>query len=130
MYLWCNSKDAKERDPGAPAVDIALKGGKVLVSGLSYENASHYLRLKPGKYDLEVRVAGTPNVVLNLPGVEVDAGKIYQVYAVGIVGGSPEFGVRVSMNDATRLSDKHNRRFEAYKSHWENRNQKFFNNHL
>ncbi|GIW59281.1 MAG: cell wall anchor [Patescibacteria group bacterium] len=98
--------------PGAPAVDIALKNGKVLLKNLSYENASRYLRLNPGKYDLEVRVAGTQTVVQDLPGVEISANKVYQVYAVGVVGGNPNFGIRLSSDNATSLRDRFSHRLQ------------------
>jgi hypothetical protein len=69
--------------PDAPAVDIALAGGDVLVSGLEFPNASDYLEVPAGTYDLEVRVAGTMDVVLPLPGVELTGGTVYDVYAIG-----------------------------------------------
>lgn len=131
--LLQNDNRAKVRvihlSPGAPAVDVALKSGKVLIGGLTYENASKYLRLKPGKYDLEVRIAGTQSVVLDVPGFEVTAGNVYQVYAVGVVGSNPEFGVRLSKNEATSMVDKHKHKFEAFQSRWESRKDKFINIH-
>lgn len=36
-----------------------------------------------GSYDLEVRVAGTSTVALELPGVTLESGKTYTVFAVG-----------------------------------------------
>ena len=45
--------------PDAPAVDIAVTGGDVLVPGLEFPNASGALDVAAGSYDLEVRVAGT-----------------------------------------------------------------------
>lgn len=69
--------------PDAPAVDIALTGGDVLVSGLEFPNASDYLEVPAGTYDLEVRIAGTEDVVLPLPGVELTGGTVYDAYAIG-----------------------------------------------
>lgn len=69
--------------PDAPAVDIALAGGDVLVSGLAFPTASDYIEVPAGTYDLEVRVAGTQDVVLPLPGVELGAGTVYDIYAIG-----------------------------------------------
>jgi hypothetical protein len=71
--------------PDAPAVDIALKGGDVLVPNLAFPDASDYLTVPGGTYDLEVRVAGAMDVALDLPGVELEAGKVYSVYAIGHV---------------------------------------------
>lgn len=69
--------------PDAPAVDIAITGGDVLVSGLEFPNASDYLEVPAGSYDLEVRIAGTEDVVLPLPGVELSGGTVYDAYAIG-----------------------------------------------
>ncbi|MCC6705817.1 MAG: DUF4397 domain-containing protein [Thermomicrobiales bacterium] len=72
--------------PDAPAVDIALKGGDVLISELAFPDASDALEVPAGSYDLEVRVAGTTDVALDLPGVELMAGMVYDVFAIGQAG--------------------------------------------
>jgi hypothetical protein len=72
--------------PDAPAVDISVKGGDVLVPNLAFPNASDYLEVPAGSYDLEVRAAGTTTVALDLPGVTLDPGMVYSVYAVGQLG--------------------------------------------
>ncbi|MEN2982618.1 MAG: DUF4397 domain-containing protein [Thermus sp.] len=71
--------------PDAPAVDVAVKGGAVLFPNLPFPRASGYLVVPAGRYDLEVRVAGTNQVALNLPGVNLESGKTYTVFAVGSV---------------------------------------------
>jgi hypothetical protein len=72
--------------PDAPAVDVAVTGGDVLVPELAFPEASDDLTVPAGSYDLEVRVAGTEDVALPLPGVTLEAGMVYSVYAVGQVG--------------------------------------------
>ena len=69
--------------PDAPEVDIALTGGDVLISDLSFPMASEALDVPEGKYDLEVRIAGTEDVVLSLPETELNANTYYHVYAIG-----------------------------------------------
>ncbi len=69
--------------PDAPAVDIALTGGDVLISDLAFGSASDYLEVPAGSYDLEVRVAGTTDVALPLPGVALEGNMLYDVIAVG-----------------------------------------------
>lgn len=71
--------------PDAPAVDIAVTGGDVLVPELAFPDASGYLTVPAGAYDLEVRPAGTTDVALALPGVELEAGTVYDVYAIGLL---------------------------------------------
>lgn len=71
--------------PDAPAVDIAVAGGDVLIENLEFPNASDYLEVPAGSYDLEVRPTGTMDVALDLPGVELEAGMVYDVFATGLV---------------------------------------------
>jgi hypothetical protein len=71
--------------PDAPAVDIAVTGGDVLVPGLAFPDASGSLDVDAGAYDLEVRIAGTMDVALPLPGVELEDGTVYDIIAIGQV---------------------------------------------
>lgn len=72
--------------PDAPAVDVAVTDGDVLIGELAFPNASDYLEVPAGSYDLEVRPAGATDVVLELPGVELEGGTAYSVYAIGLAG--------------------------------------------
>lgn len=80
---WRSKVRVGHFSPDAPAVDIAVKDGPVLIRDLEFQEVSDYLRLHPGTYDLEVRVAGTETVALELPDVTVDGGKRYTALAVG-----------------------------------------------
>jgi hypothetical protein len=79
--------------PDAPAVDVAAKGGAVLVPNLTFPNASDYLSVDPMTVDVEVRPAGTQTVALAVPGLTLEAGKVYTVYAIGLLSGTPALGV-------------------------------------
>ncbi len=74
--------------PNAPAVDITLTDGTVLFAGTEFGNAASegYLSVPGGIYDLQVRLAGTSDVVLDLPGIAVDNNAVYSVFALGLVG--------------------------------------------
>jgi hypothetical protein len=71
--------------PDAPAVDVAVKGGPVLINNLAFGKASDTLTVDAKSYDLEVRPTGTTTVALPLNGVNLEAGKIYTVFAAGKV---------------------------------------------
>jgi hypothetical protein len=75
--------------PDAPGVDIAVKDGPVLFADVKFKNASDYLAVGAGTYDLEVRLAGTPDVVLDVPGVAFADGSVYTIFAMGLAGGTP-----------------------------------------
>lgn len=74
--------------PNAPAVDVAVTGGGVVFGNKVFTDATAFTPLDANTYNLEVRLAGTPTVVLPLPGIVLTAGKIYTVFAKGFVGGT------------------------------------------
>ena len=71
--------------PDAPAVDIAVAGGAVLFSNVSFQEGTAYLSVPAGSYDLEARIAGTMDVALSIPGVMLADGGVYTAYATGLV---------------------------------------------
>jgi hypothetical protein len=78
--------------PDAPAVDIAVAGGPVLFSNVSFTEVENGLTVPAGTYDLEVRLAGTSTVVLPLPDIELEEGFAYTAVATGLAFGSPALG--------------------------------------
>jgi hypothetical protein len=71
--------------PDAPAVDIAVAGGPVLFSDVAFQEGTEYLEVPAGTYDLEARIAGTMDVALALPGIQLQDGVVYTAYATGLV---------------------------------------------
>jgi hypothetical protein len=87
--------------PNAPAVDVAVTGGAVVFGNKSFKDATAFTPLDAGTYNLEVRVAGTTTVALPLPGITLEAGKIYTVFAKGFLGGtgSEALGAQIIVNN-------------------------------
>jgi hypothetical protein len=84
--------------PDAPAVDLTLADGTVLVSNLSFPNATTYASLAPGQYDLQLRVAGTNQVVRDFPDVDLAAGSVLSAFAVGLLS-DQSLDVLVAVDD-------------------------------
>jgi len=76
--------------PDAPAVDVAVKGGPVIISDVAFGEAGVYTPVDMDRYDLEVRAAGTETVALELPGVVLRDGNVYTVFAMGLLAGGPD----------------------------------------
>jgi len=89
--------------PDAPAVDIAVIGGPVVIAGAAFgDDAS--IEVPAGTYDLEVRVAGTDINVLELRGLALAADTEYTAYASGLVAdGSADRTLYVGENDRFRV---------------------------
>jgi hypothetical protein len=75
--------------PDAPAVDIAVKGGPVIFSNVAFKKTGTYTPVDAGTYDLEVRLAGTSTVALSVPGVKLDDGTVYTIFAMGLASVQP-----------------------------------------
>ncbi len=66
--------------PTGSAADAGVIDANVSVeAGIAYHVAA------AGTYDLEVRPAGTTDVALDLPGVVLEAGTVYDVFAIGLL---------------------------------------------
>jgi LPXTG-motif cell wall-anchored protein len=89
-------------------VDIAVTGGPVLFSNVPFKGTGDYLPVDAGTYDLEARLAGTETVALSVPGVMLEAGNVYTVFAMGLAGGEPALtavpSVDASYDQATPAS--------------------------
>jgi hypothetical protein len=67
----------------APAVDVAVDGGDVVVENLAYPGAAGYLDLPEGEYDLEIRPTGTTDVAFDIDPLGLAGGNSYTVFAIG-----------------------------------------------
>jgi hypothetical protein len=77
--------------PNTPPVDVALSGTIVSANRAYNDVASNgglakFGFVAPGTYTLELRIAGTSTVLLSVPDVVLQGGKIYTLYAKGLVG--------------------------------------------
>lgn len=75
--------------PTAPKVDIAVKKGDVIFSNLEFRSVTDYLPLTPMTVDLEIRLAGTKDVVLPINKVNVKPDLAYTIAVVGLPGEPP-----------------------------------------
>jgi hypothetical protein len=90
--------------PDAPPVDIAVTGGPVVFPDVQFREVMGFSPLDAGTYNLEVRLAGTSTVVLPLPGIQLQNGNIYTVFAKGFVTDNPavvgdELGAEIIVNN-------------------------------
>ncbi len=76
----------------AAMVDIVMVGGTTLFAGVGYGEATAYIDLPAGTVSLEVREAGTTNVILSMPDLALLAGTVYTFAVVGLANGTPPLG--------------------------------------
>lgn len=90
--------------PDAPAVDVAVAGDTAaLFDGLEFREASEFMSVPAGTYDLEVRLDADNTVVLPLAGVQLQDGMIYTVFARGFAtlpeGNTNALGAQIIMHE-------------------------------
>ncbi len=76
--------------PNAPPVDIKLPDDSVVFSNVPFKSIANYTCVPSGTYTFRVNPARTDNVVLTVPDVKLNPNTFYTVYAVGLVGETPE----------------------------------------
>ena len=69
--------------PDTPPIDVAVTGGDVLFEADEFTNATEYIEVPAGTYDLEVRPFGSEDVAVALPGTELEAGAVYEFLGIG-----------------------------------------------
>ncbi|MBL0386778.1 DUF4397 domain-containing protein [Tumebacillus sp. ITR2] len=69
--------------PNAPAVDVTLPHGKVLIGHLIFKQKSPYFQVSPGTRQLELRAAGKHETLLRIPPIKVDPNVTYTLYILG-----------------------------------------------
>ena len=91
--------------PDAPAVDVKVGNGSgaALFTAVSFKNATNYIDVDAGTYDLAVTAHGSTAEVVVLGGVTLENGKVYSVVARGTLDGSDNtpFEVRAFIDDAS-----------------------------
>ena len=90
--------------PTAPNVDITLPDGTVLFSDVRFKETANYIMVPPSTYRLQARVAGTDQVVLDVPNINLIADRFYTVYAVGLPGGQPPLQVLIPLDGNTYIN--------------------------
>ncbi len=88
--------------PDAPAVDVVVRTGGKIVSNASYGEFTPYLSVPAAEYYLDVKPAGSANIVAtyraDLSGL---GGQAIKVLASGLLNGTPGFGLFAVLNDGT-----------------------------
>ena len=73
--------------PDAPAIDMGVSGtDDPMVDGVQFPNPSDYQNVNPGTYDLDVRNSDSGETLLAAPGIQIEAGQVYDLFALGQAG--------------------------------------------
>ncbi|MBK8557281.1 MAG: DUF4397 domain-containing protein [Lewinellaceae bacterium] len=88
--------------PDAPAVDVDERLAGNLISNLAYGEFTPYVDLPAARYYLDVKAAGQPAIVATfLADLSGLGGAAARVFASGLLGGTPSFGLFAALADGT-----------------------------
>jgi len=77
--------------PDAPAADLAIKGGNVLVSNKAYKGYSGFVAVPYNSVlNFEIRQAGTATVLASLPNQSLRNGSIYTIWIQGLAAATDQ----------------------------------------
>jgi Domain of unknown function (DUF4397) len=72
--------------PDAGVATLGLADGPPLFDGVDFLEDGGYLEFSPATYDLEIGFeSGAEGAVVDVPGLTLEAGTVYDLYAVGLV---------------------------------------------
>ncbi|PYG87276.1 uncharacterized protein DUF4397 [Ruminiclostridium sufflavum DSM 19573] len=92
--------------PNAPALDLALRSGMRLFTDIGYTEASQYMSLLPGNYNMVVKPTEVDTAVVNLPNVRLLPKRNLTFYVLGMFGQQPSsLEVYIPMDGTTYLRD-------------------------
>lgn len=85
--------------PNAPNVDVTFENGTPLFRNVGYREFTRYRAVDPDIYTLQLREAGTDNVLLTITDVWALSLNQISLYAVGLAGGEPSLQVLQVVDD-------------------------------
>ena len=85
--------------PDAPAVDITLPDGTVIFPNVAFKQITPYIAADPMELTLQVRPAGSSDIVLEIPNVPLTENSLNTIYAVGLLQGDPQLEVLLTMDE-------------------------------
>ena len=73
--------------PDAGELSVGIAGGDNLFENVAFQSASDYRDGAPGTYDMTVSLPDGAEPIVTVPGVQLTEGSVYDIIALGEVGG-------------------------------------------
>ncbi len=86
--------------PNSPQVDFSVLGGSVDFTNKSFKDYTAFTPVDAGTYTISVEFTQTQSFFAALPGINLQAGKIYTVFTKGLIGatGAQILGAEIIVN--------------------------------
>jgi hypothetical protein len=90
--------------PTTPNVDVILPDGTVLFSDVRFKETTHYIIAPSQTYNIRLRVAGTNDVILEVPNIHILPDRFYTIYAIGLINSQPGLQVLIPLDGNTYIN--------------------------
>lgn len=90
--------------PDTPAVDAVHPGQNVLFADVAYKGVTGYRPVPSGRHVLQLRIAGSNNVILTVPNIILRPRQNISFYLVGLSEGMPDLQVLIPLDGSTYLA--------------------------
>lgn len=97
--------------PDAPKVDVRTTDGQTLFENVGFRKASNYEPVDAGTYDLEICLAGTDDVVFELPDCEFNGGETCTVFGIDTAASLEAIVTRDAGSPAAKGAGKRGRAY-------------------
>lgn len=87
--------------PNSPQVDITLPDGTILFRNVEFREITQNLIVNPRTFTFQARIAGTNQVILNVPNQPIMANRYYTIYMVGLVDRNPPLQMLIALDKAS-----------------------------
>ncbi|MEG0296262.1 MAG: DUF4397 domain-containing protein [Clostridium sp.] len=78
--------------PNSPLLALGLPNGEELFTGVEYAETTGYYPLSSGIYDFKITISSAEAIYKYLRGVQLENGKFYTIYIIGLYKKSPRLG--------------------------------------
>lgn len=84
--------------PNSPEMDLVLSDGTKLFEEVAYGTATNYVAVPANTYIFYLQQSNTNRSLLYVPNIQLQAGRFYTIYAVGMMEGSTPLQVLVPLD--------------------------------
>lgn len=89
--------------PNTSSIDVGLSSGRRLFDDIGYREVGQYLDIAPGRYTLQLMNSDTGEVILTVPNTNLQPGRFYTVYGIGLTGAQPQLQVLIPLDGNSYL---------------------------
>jgi hypothetical protein len=89
--------------PDTPAIDLTRMDGRIIFSNVKYKGITDYVCISSGGFGLQLRLAGTDQVILTDPYIRLMPNKHYSIFVVGTSKGTEPLQILIALDGSSYI---------------------------